>query len=84
MDKLSGLASKLSGSHSTSANQTHGQPQGQQQDYVDRGLDSLEQRFGGGKIDSTKMRSTNEKITDGAREQFEKVTGYKVPGKFSN
>jgi hypothetical protein len=40
------------------------------------GLDSVEQRFGGGKIDSTKMRSTNEKITDGAREQFEKATGY--------
>jgi len=30
------------------------------------------------------MRSTNEKITDGAREQFEKATGKNVPDKFSN
>ncbi|KAF4216835.1 hypothetical protein CNMCM8980_007332 [Aspergillus fumigatiaffinis] len=99
MDKLAGLASKLGGSQSTSANQTQGQPQGQQEDFVDKGtypppwlrthanvagLDALEQRFGGGKIDSAKMRSTNEKITDAAREQFEKATGYKVPEKFSN
>lgn len=35
MDKLSGLASKLGGSHSASGHQT--QRQGQQQDYVDRG-----------------------------------------------
>jgi hypothetical protein len=91
MDKLAGLASKLGGSQSTSANQTQGQPQGQQEDFVDKGayphpwlktyanvagLDALEQRFGGGKIDSAKMRSTNEKITDAAREQFEKATGY--------
>ncbi|EAW21101.1 uncharacterized protein NFIA_062620 [Aspergillus fischeri NRRL 181] len=84
MDKLSGLASKLGGSQSTSANQTQGEPQRQQEDFVDRGLDALEQRFGGGKIDTAKMRSTNEKITDAAREQFEKATGYKVPEKFSN
>lgn len=38
-------------------------------------LDSVESKFGGGKIDPAKMRSTNEKITDGAREQFEKATG---------
>lgn len=39
------------------------------------GLDAVEKKFGGGKIDPAKMRSTNEKITDGAREQFEKATG---------
>jgi hypothetical protein len=37
MDKLSGLASKLGGSHSASGTQTQGQPQGEQKDYVDRG-----------------------------------------------
>ncbi|GFG26390.1 hypothetical protein IFM61606_06370 [Aspergillus udagawae] len=84
MDKLSGLASKLGGSHSASGTQTQGQPQGEQKDYVDRGLDSVEQRFGGGKVDPAKMRSTNEKITDAARGQFEKATGHKVPEKFSN
>lgn len=38
-------------------------------------FDSAERKFGGGKVDPEKMRSTNEKITDGAREQFEKLTG---------
>lgn len=42
-------------------------------------LDSVEQKFGGGKVDPSKMRSTNEKITDTAREQFEKATGYGFP-----
>ncbi|KAH1522874.1 hypothetical protein KXX29_009365 [Aspergillus fumigatus] len=83
-DKLAGLASKLGGSQSTPANQTQGEPQSQQEDLLDKGLDALEQRLGGGKIDPAQLRSTNEKITDAAREQFEKATGYKVPEKFSN
>ena len=39
------------------------------------GLDFAEKKYGQGKIDPAKMRSTNEKITDGARNLFEKVTG---------
>lgn len=39
------------------------------------GLDALETKFGGGKLDPTKLRSTNEKITDSARGFFEKATG---------
>lgn len=42
---------------------------------IDAALDSVESKFGGGKVDSAKMRSTNEKITDAGREQFEKATG---------
>jgi hypothetical protein len=38
-------------------------------------LDSAEKKFGGGKVDPTKMRSTNEKVTDAARGLFEKATG---------
>ncbi|CAK49045.1 hypothetical protein CBS63078_6065 [Aspergillus niger] len=86
MDKLSGLASKLGG-----GNKSGGDAQGSgssgnqgQEDYLDKGLDSVEQKFGGGKIDPQKMRSTNEKITDTARNQFESATGKKVPEKFSN
>ena len=40
------------------------------------GLDSIERKFGGGKIDPDKMRDTNEKITDTAREKLEGATGY--------
>ncbi|KAJ5861896.1 uncharacterized protein N7529_009206 [Penicillium soppii] len=83
MDKLSGLASKLSGNKSSSSN-SGSNSAGGQEDYVDKGLDSLERKFGGGKVDPAKMRSTNEKITDTGREQFEKATGKKVPEKFSN
>lgn len=39
-------------------------------------LDKAEEKFGGGKVDPEKMRETNEKITDTAREKFTSMTGY--------
>jgi hypothetical protein len=51
------------------------------------GLDAIEKKVGqqsGHPIDTNKMRSTNEKITDKAREVFEKATGKHVPDKMSN
>ncbi|KAJ5197742.1 uncharacterized protein N7498_006859 [Penicillium cinerascens] len=77
MDKLSGLASKLGGG--SKGNQSSGN-----EDYVDKGLDTAEGKLSGGKVDPAKMRSTNEKITDTGREQFEKATGKNVPDKVSN
>ncbi|KZF24693.1 hypothetical protein L228DRAFT_267005 [Xylona heveae TC161] len=66
-----------------SSQQQGGNPpvQDQQEDYVDKGLDAVEKKYGHGQ---TLDRSTNEKITDGARGVFEKFTGKKVPEKFSN
>ncbi|KAH8692647.1 hypothetical protein BGW36DRAFT_430402 [Talaromyces proteolyticus] len=55
-----------------------------QEDYLDKGLDAAEKKFGQGKVDPTKMRDTNEKITDTARSLFEKATGKHIPEKFSN
>ncbi|KAJ5917972.1 hypothetical protein N7454_010347 [Penicillium verhagenii] len=81
MDKLSGLASKLKGGSSSGSSNNQA---GGQEDYVDKALDAGERKFGGGKVDPAKMRSTNEKITDTAREKFESATGKKVPEKFSN
>jgi len=65
---------------------TQGQATGanQQEDYLDKGVDAAEKKFGGGKIDPAKERSTNEKVTDKARGMFEKATGKDVPAKFSN
>ncbi|RJE21657.1 hypothetical protein PHISCL_05997 [Aspergillus sclerotialis] len=83
MDKLSGLASKLSGDKSEQSSSTQSSSN-QQEDYLDKALDKAEERFGGGKIDPEKMRDKNEKITDAAREKFESATGHKVPEKFSN
>jgi len=58
----------------------------QNDDYLDKGVAAAEKKFGGqyGMGDASKMRSTNEKITDGARNLFEKATGKNVPDKFSN
>ncbi|KAB8264905.1 hypothetical protein BDV32DRAFT_144939 [Aspergillus pseudonomiae] len=77
MDKL---ASKLGGGHK------HGAGGVQNEDYVDRGLDSLENKYGHGKIDphNPKVRQTNERITDSARNKFESATGKHVPSKISN
>ncbi|OJJ44446.1 hypothetical protein ASPZODRAFT_18637 [Penicilliopsis zonata CBS 506.65] len=83
MDKIKDLAGKLG---NKSNNDTAGSSSGgnNNEDYLDKALDSAERKFGGGKVDPAKMRDTNEKITDGARTQFESMTGKKVPEKFSN
>jgi len=56
------------------------------EDYLDKGLDAVEKKFGGqyGLSNPVKNRNVNEKITDGARNLFEKATGKNVPEKFSN
>ncbi|KAJ7736689.1 hypothetical protein B0H16DRAFT_1573545 [Mycena metata] len=51
------------------------------EDYLDKALDFGEKKFGGGREVG---RGTNEKITDGLRSGFEKLTGKDVPDKFSN
>ncbi|KAF8161931.1 hypothetical protein K438DRAFT_1731379 [Mycena galopus ATCC 62051] len=69
-----------SGSSNTDAGNTnYASTQGNQEDYVDKGLDAFEKKEG-----MTENRATNEKITDGARNLFEKATGRDVPSKFSN
>jgi len=61
------------------------QGQGQGEDYLDKGLDAAEKKWGGSAgQDTEKNRGVNEKITDGARNLFEKATGKDVPDKFSN
>ncbi|KAF2129787.1 hypothetical protein P153DRAFT_289690 [Dothidotthia symphoricarpi CBS 119687] len=58
---------------------------GQKEDYLDKALDWAEKKWGGSKGQNTQQnRATNEKITDGARNMFEKATGKKMPSKFSN
>ncbi|KAJ3768380.1 hypothetical protein FB446DRAFT_279280 [Lentinula raphanica] len=51
----------------------------QQEDYGDKALDFIEKKTG-----HTLNRDTNEKITDGLRNQYEKMTGKTVPSKVSN
>ncbi|MCJ1386765.1 hypothetical protein MMC17_009891 [Xylographa soralifera] len=55
------------------------------EDYMDKALDAVEKKFGGaGFQDPSAHRAMNEKITDAIRNFFEKITGKKVPAKFSN
>ncbi|MCJ1319241.1 hypothetical protein MMC15_004576 [Xylographa vitiligo] len=55
------------------------------EDYLDKALDAVEKKFGGaGFQDPNGHRAMNEKITDAIRNFFEKITGKKVPAKWSN
>ncbi|KAK3079157.1 hypothetical protein LTS18_005593 [Coniosporium uncinatum] len=71
MDKLKDMANKASGGGSGGASNAGGN-----QDY---GLDAVEKKMG-----MPQNRQANEKITDSARDAFEKGTGKNVPDKFSN
>ncbi|OQE91428.1 hypothetical protein PENNAL_c0009G09514 [Penicillium nalgiovense] len=64
MDKLSGLANKLGGNKG--------------QEYLDKGINAAEQKFGGGQGGSDPTK----KVTDAGREQMDKV-GQGLPDKFS-
>ncbi|MCJ1402170.1 hypothetical protein MMC11_005389 [Xylographa trunciseda] len=62
-----------------------GQGAAQGEDYLDKALDAVEKKFGGaGFQDPNSHRALNEKITDAIRNFFEKITGKKIPAKFSN
>ncbi|KAJ7033707.1 hypothetical protein C8F04DRAFT_1395886 [Mycena alexandri] len=84
---MSNLLNKLSGGSTgnntgvTGQQTTNNGMNGGGEDYLDKGLDFGEKKFGGGK---ELGRGTNEKITDAVRSGFEKVTGKDVPSKFSN
>lgn len=78
MDKIT---SKLGGGSSGQSKNASGQ----NEDYLDKGLDSVEKKYGGSWGQNTeKNRATNEKITDTIRDKFESTTGKNVPDKFSN
>ncbi|KAI0869112.1 hypothetical protein GGS24DRAFT_479856 [Hypoxylon argillaceum] len=53
---------------------------GQKADYGDKGAEYVNKKYFGDKANHNQL----EKITDSAREGFEKLSGKKVPEKFSN
>jgi len=60
------------------------QPQGNQ-DYLDKAFNAGAKKFGGAQGQKIAgNRAMSEKITDGMRKAYEKVTGKKVNPKFSN
>ncbi|KAJ7347584.1 hypothetical protein DFH08DRAFT_1080477 [Mycena albidolilacea] len=69
--------SKDSGNNNNNTTSTQGN-QGTE-DYADKGLDAFEKKEG-----IPENRGMNEKITDGARNEFENITGDNVSSKISN
>ncbi|KAJ3562394.1 hypothetical protein NPX13_g8583 [Xylaria arbuscula] len=61
-------------------NQTANAAAGQKDDYGDKAAQFLNKKYNNNSLDKSQL----EKITDGAREGFEKLTGKDVPDKFSN
>ncbi|KAJ6556056.1 hypothetical protein B0H19DRAFT_1151859 [Mycena capillaripes] len=70
---------ELLSNNSGSNNNTSTQGNQGSEDYVDKGLDAVEKKEG-----IPDNRGVNEKITDGARGEFENVTGDNVSSKISN
>ncbi|TVY86598.1 hypothetical protein LAWI1_G005343 [Lachnellula willkommii] len=84
MDFVNKAKNAMNSSGGGNTNTTQQPAQGQtgnasQEDYGDKGLDFVEKKSG-----HTMGRDTNEKITDGARNAYEKATGSTVNSKFSN
>ncbi|KAI1120143.1 hypothetical protein F5Y10DRAFT_258984 [Nemania abortiva] len=55
-------------------------PAGQKDDYGDKGAEYVNKKY----LNDKMSRDQLEKVTDSAREGFEKMTGKNVPDKFSN
>ncbi|KAF1984540.1 hypothetical protein K402DRAFT_395559 [Aulographum hederae CBS 113979] len=79
MDKLKNMASSMGGGSSNTGGSSSTGNNAGKEDYVDKGLDALEKKTG-----YSQSRETNEKMTDGARDLYEKQTGSKVSDKISN
>ncbi|KAJ3866256.1 MAG: hypothetical protein NXY57DRAFT_991051 [Lentinula lateritia] len=86
---MSSFLNKLTGTTNSSVNSSGGMTDtsanggmsgsNQNEDYGDKALDFIEKKTG-----HTLGRDTNEKITDGVRNQYEKMSGKTVPSKVSN
>ncbi|TGJ82982.1 hypothetical protein E0Z10_g5802 [Xylaria hypoxylon] len=79
MDALKNFAKKAQTGTSGTSN-TAPAAGAQKDDYGDKAASFLNKKYNNDKLD----RSQLEKITDGAREGLEKLTGKQAPNKFSN
>ncbi|KAF2969161.1 hypothetical protein GQX73_g4401 [Xylaria multiplex] len=82
MDALKDFANKAQASATGNSSSSNSAPAAgaQKEDYGDKAASFLNKKYNNDKLDRNQL----EKITDGAREGFEKITGKHVPEKFSN
>ncbi|KAL4748194.1 hypothetical protein BDW72DRAFT_159363 [Aspergillus terricola var. indicus] len=70
-DQHQGQQTGASGGRTGSAGQT---------DYLDKGLNDAEQKYGGKYYDSEKVKPVNKKIGDKVKGKFHDMTGHNMPG----
>ncbi|KAI0532374.1 hypothetical protein GGR58DRAFT_490552 [Xylaria digitata] len=81
MDALKDFANKAQAGATGNSNSNNAPAAGaQKEDYGDKAASFLNKKYNNDKLDRNQL----EKITDGAREGFEKLTGKHVSEKFSN
>ncbi|KAI0142626.1 hypothetical protein GGR57DRAFT_508706 [Xylariaceae sp. FL1272] len=80
MDALKNFANSAKESTGSSTTNTNTTTTGQKDDYGDKGAAYLNKKYNNDSLSKDQL----EKITDGAREGFEKITGKDVPDKYSN
>ncbi|KAL4784788.1 hypothetical protein BJX76DRAFT_356773 [Aspergillus varians] len=78
MDNLKNIGNLAGGGKQADQGQTGAS--GGQADYLDKGLNSAEKKYGGKYYDEEKMKGTNKKVTDTVKDKFQEVTGHKLPG----
>ncbi|KAI1264769.1 hypothetical protein F5Y18DRAFT_78493 [Xylariaceae sp. FL1019] len=82
MDALKNFANSAkesTGSGNTNTN-TSTSSTGQTSDYGDKGAEYINKKYNNDSMSKDQL----EKITDGAREGFEKISGKDIPDKYSN
>ncbi|KAI1171633.1 hypothetical protein F4777DRAFT_582750 [Nemania sp. FL0916] len=77
---MDALKKVIGGEQKQGEAQQQGNPAGQKDDYGDKGAEYVNKTYLSDKLSHDQL----EKITDSAREGFEKATGKDVPDKFSN
>ncbi|KAL4915819.1 hypothetical protein BDW62DRAFT_118620 [Aspergillus aurantiobrunneus] len=75
----SNLANQAKGGQQTGASGGETSSAGQT-DYLDKGLNSAEQKVGGQYYDAEKVKPANKKITDKVKDKFHSMTGHNLPG----
>ncbi|KAI9367885.1 hypothetical protein BJX61DRAFT_547056 [Aspergillus egyptiacus] len=53
---------------------------GGQTDYLDKGLNDAEKKYGGKYYDEEKVKGPNKKVSDRIKSKFHDLTGHDLPG----
>ncbi|KAL4814673.1 hypothetical protein BDW67DRAFT_165395 [Aspergillus spinulosporus] len=82
MKKFTQFGSHLSEQHQDQQTGASGGKNGSagQTDYLDKGLNDAEQKYGGKYYNAEKVKPVNKKIGDKVKSKFHDITGHNLPG----